>query len=189
MYLNVHIKILHRFNGVRSSAKNYERHLRRDLSHNSDSGILKQVQNDVFGIKYLYLCMVFSLIIFFGCKESTTEAQDDPDKIPDLPGWTLVWNDEFNGTQVATTRWNFEVNGWGGGNNELQYYTDRLENAYAQDGYLHIVALEEAIPVRMVQRVIHRRVSRPKIRATGSMAALMSGPNCLTARDYGRRSG
>ena len=94
---------------------------------------------------FLILLLPF-LLLSLSCK-STTEAQDDPnnnpDQIPDLPGYTLVWNDEFDGTHVATTRWNFEVNGWGGGNNELQYYTDREENAFVQDGFLHIVARDE----------------------------------------------
>ncbi len=87
--------------------------------------------------------LIFSMMVI-QCSETGTESSnDEPDKIPDLPGWNLVWNEEFNGTQVATTRWNFEVNGYGGGNNELQYYTDRDENAYVKDGLLHIVALEE----------------------------------------------
>ncbi len=41
-------------------------------------------------------------------------------------GYELVWSDEFNGTTLNTKAWNIEVNGNGGGNNELQYY--RSEN-------------------------------------------------------------
>lgn len=44
----------------------------------------------------------------------------------DLEGYTLVWSDEFNGTTLDLNSWNIEVNGNGGGNNELQYY--RKEN-------------------------------------------------------------
>lgn len=41
--------------------------------------------------------------------------------------YRLVWEDDFNGTQLDEERhWNIEVNGNGGGNNELQYY--RREN-------------------------------------------------------------
>ncbi len=40
--------------------------------------------------------------------------------------YKLVWNDEFNGSALDTRAWNIEVNGDGGGNNELQYY--RSEN-------------------------------------------------------------
>ena len=38
--------------------------------------------------------------------------------------WNLVWSDEFNGTSVDTSNWNFEVGGHGWGNNELEYYTN-----------------------------------------------------------------
>ena len=37
--------------------------------------------------------------------------------------YKLVWQDEFNGTQLDTiNNWVVEVNGDGGGNNELEYY-------------------------------------------------------------------
>jgi beta-glucanase (GH16 family) len=57
--------------------------------------------------------------------------------------WRLVWADEFDGDSVDASKWEFEVNAWGGGNNELQYYTDRPENACVRDGCLHIVARRE----------------------------------------------
>ncbi len=62
--------------------------------------------------------------------------------------WQLVWNDEFNGTAVDTTRWTYDIGtgppypGWG--NNELQYYTSRPQNAYLTNGLLHIVARKES---------------------------------------------
>lgn len=41
--------------------------------------------------------------------------------------YKLVWEDNFDGTELnETDHWNIEVNGNGGGNNELQYY--RREN-------------------------------------------------------------
>ncbi len=59
------------------------------------------------------------------------------------PNYTLVWNDEFDGTSLSSD-WTHEVgtgnNGWG--NNELQYY--RPENTEVRDGYLIITAKEEA---------------------------------------------
>jgi len=42
--------------------------------------------------------------------------------------YTLVWEDNFEGTQLNPNIWNIEVNGNGGGNNELQYYTSRPDN-------------------------------------------------------------
>src|SRR5690606_19799068 len=44
------------------------------------------------------------------------------------PGWKLVWADEFDGSGLDPRRWEWEVNARGGGNNELQYYTDRPDN-------------------------------------------------------------
>ena len=42
--------------------------------------------------------------------------------------WNLVWSDEFNGTQLDESIWNYEIGtgDWGWGNNEQQYY--RKEN-------------------------------------------------------------
>ncbi len=57
--------------------------------------------------------------------------------------YELVWNDEFSNAAVDATKWEFEVNGQGGGNNELQYYTDRPDNTQIVDGKLQIIAREE----------------------------------------------
>ena len=43
-------------------------------------------------------------------------------------GYRLVWADYFNEGTLDRDNWNIEVNGDGGGNDELQYYTDRTEN-------------------------------------------------------------
>jgi beta-glucanase (GH16 family) len=60
-------------------------------------------------------------------------------------GWTLLWNDEFDLPGAPNSDyWSHEVNCSGGGNNEWQCYTDRLDNSYVdEDGLLHIVAKEE----------------------------------------------
>lgn len=63
---------------------------------------------------------------------------------PPPTGWTLAWSDEFNGTALDTSKWNIEVNGNGGGNNELQYYTARQENIRVTGGELVIEARREA---------------------------------------------
>lgn len=57
--------------------------------------------------------------------------------------WRLVWSDEFAGGVIDPAKWEFEVNAWGGGNNELQYYTDRSDNACVRDGRLHLIARRE----------------------------------------------
>ena len=63
--------------------------------------------------------------------------------------WQLVWNDEFSGDSIDPTHWTFDIGtgcpslcGWG--NNELEYYTSRTNNAYVAGGLLHIVAQSES---------------------------------------------
>ncbi len=87
---------------------------------------------------------VLVLIIIASCSsvEPTAEPNTSADSLA-IPGWTLVWNDEFSDTTVDPDKWEYEVNGDGGGNNELQYYTDRPVNSYISDGTLVIEALKE----------------------------------------------
>ena len=54
--------------------------------------------------------------------------------------WTNVWSDEFNGAAVDTSKWTYDTGGGGWGNNELEYYTSRTNNAYVSGGLLHIRA-------------------------------------------------
>ena len=56
-------------------------------------------------------------------------------------GWKLQWSEEFNGNSLDENVWNVEVNGYGGWNNELQYYTDK--NHSVSDGTLKITAQHE----------------------------------------------
>lgn len=55
--------------------------------------------------------------------------------------YELVWSDEFNqadGTAPNPDYWNYNLGGGGWGNNESQYYTNRLENARIEGGNLVI---------------------------------------------------
>jgi beta-glucanase (GH16 family) len=62
---------------------------------------------------------------------------------PPTDGWALVWSDEFDGDAIDPAKWDFEVDCWGGGNEERQCYTARPENAFIQNGFLQIVARRE----------------------------------------------
>ena len=62
------------------------------------------------------------------------------------PGYTLAWGDEFTTPGINTTNWSFETgnnNGWG--NNELEFYTDRTQNAFVSAGNLIIEARTELL--------------------------------------------
>lgn len=56
----------------------------------------------------------------------------------------LVWSDEFGADGLPdTAKWGYDTGGDGWGNNELQYYTDRIDNAYISQGVLHIRSKRE----------------------------------------------
>ena len=60
-----------------------------------------------------------------------------------VPVYQLVWSDEFDGTAVDTSKWNFETGGGGWGNNELEYY--QPDNATVANGNLMITAKKESV--------------------------------------------
>lgn len=57
--------------------------------------------------------------------------------------WKLVWQDEFEGSTLDFSKWEIEVNAFGGGNNELQIYTDRKENVRVENGMLVLEARKD----------------------------------------------
>ncbi len=103
------------------------------------------IQKKIHFTEYLILFIsLFFLFIVDNCKKASTAPNiKQPQEIPAPPGYQLVWHDEFEGTEIDRSKWEHEVNAKGGGNNELQYYTDRLVNSYVKDGVLIIQALKE----------------------------------------------
>lgn len=59
----------------------------------------------------------------------------------------LIWSDEFNSaanTAPDAAKWGYDIGGNGWGNNELEYYTNRTDNAYHDgEGHLVIKAIRE----------------------------------------------
>ncbi len=72
-----------------------------------------------------------ALIIFSFFASISTHAQ-----------WDLIWQDEFDGSSLDTTKWKVDVGGNGWGNNELQYYTAQ-GNLNIQNSLLTITAKAE----------------------------------------------
>ena len=92
----------------------------------------------------IIITVIFGAFWFTGCSENQHSPMN-----AHLPGYRLVWADEFDAESI-THNWTPQVgdgtaygipSGWG--NNELQYYTERPENAFIDDGKLVIEAIKE----------------------------------------------
>jgi beta-glucanase (GH16 family) len=89
---------------------------------------------------------LFGAILLVGAIAAAQASQQSTAPQPAPPAWKLLWSDEFNGpngSAVDPSKWVTETGGGGWGNDELEYYTNRLENAYQQDGNLVIKVLQE----------------------------------------------
>src|SRR5277367_2128651 len=89
--------------------------------------------------KWSCLALLAAAIFAGACAAQTAQA-------PVHPQWALTWSDEFNGQNGAAadvSKWVTDVGGNGWGNDELEYYTNRLENAHQQDGNLVIKIVAE----------------------------------------------
>ena len=88
-------------------------------------------------MKKMFLWLGFVLLLSACNKSRESASRKDQ--------YQLVWSDEFNEAKIDTSKWTFEIgnrfNGWG--NNELEYYTERPQNAKIQDGNLVITARKE----------------------------------------------
>ncbi len=93
--------------------------------------------------KYINLALFVSSLCFITlslqkCKDLKIEKSNEP-----------IWSDEFNYTGAPdSTKWSYDLGdgcpkvcGWG--NNELEYYTDRLKNVRVENGHLIIEAHKE----------------------------------------------
>lgn len=61
-------------------------------------------------------------------------------------GWQLAWSDEFtqaDGSSPDPAKWGYDIGGGGYGNNELESYTSRTNNARIEGGQLVIEARQE----------------------------------------------
>lgn len=78
-------------------------------------------------------------------QESVIEEEDNL-KQEDLPaeyeGYTLVWEDRFDGDSLNPDDWNVETHEPGWVNNELQAYVDSSDNIYIEDGDLVLKPIE-----------------------------------------------
>ncbi|HHH54584.1 MAG TPA: glycosyl hydrolase family protein [Bacteroidetes bacterium] len=59
------------------------------------------------------------------------------------PGYDLLWQDEFDKSSIDDKYWGYDIGASGWGNEEKQYYTDRPDNSYIENGNLVIEARKE----------------------------------------------
>ena len=74
---------------------------------------------------FFFLSSSLFLLPSFAAEPQTGSGETD--------GYKLVWQDLFDNGELNPLRWNIEVNGNGGGNAELQYYTDSENNVHVGD--------------------------------------------------------
>ena len=80
---------------------------------------------------------------------SVTESSTDGTTVevvktetPELPGYSLLWSDEFDGDTMDESKWNYEPHEPGWTNNELQEYTTSTDNVFVKDGHLVLKAIK-----------------------------------------------
>ena len=57
--------------------------------------------------------------------------------------WVLNWSDEFNGTTLDLSKWQYET-GVDFGTGEIEYMTDRTQNVFVQNGALNLKLIRES---------------------------------------------
>lgn len=95
--------------------------------------------------------MAFAVLGALGCGEAKPPRQPtvvEPETVIMPDERTLVWSDEFDApadTPIDATKWTHDVGGEGWGNEQLEFDTDRVENArHDGEGNLAIVARRES---------------------------------------------
>jgi beta-glucanase (GH16 family) len=76
------------------------------------------------------------------CDSSSADGESNDSQVGQLPGYELVWQDEFDEDGLPDPdRWGYDVGDHGWGNNELQdYMRDDPQSARVEDGQLIITA-------------------------------------------------
>jgi beta-glucanase (GH16 family) len=90
-------------------------------------------------------------MLFSSCSKKDTPGGSIPPPVITKPvdkvyafETTPMWADEFNYSGLPSTdKWGYDIGGSGWGNNELQYYTNSINNAAVANGVLTITAKKE----------------------------------------------
>ena len=88
------------------------------------------------------VCLAASL---FACASPPAPTTQPPQPPPPPPAeWSLVWQDEFDGPALDTTKWVADIGAGGWGNAELERYTAPPANARIESGNLVIEARHDS---------------------------------------------
>ncbi len=98
----------------------------------------------------------------------------------DSEKWNLVWSDEFDGNELDTSKWSYEIDCWGGGNEERQCYVEDSDNVSVENGKLLITAHRKrtsghALPQRMRKTGDENKNSTVKPYSSGRIRSLGKG--------------
>jgi beta-glucanase (GH16 family) len=104
-------------------------------------------------MKRIASLILLGILFLTACSSATPQPTATPTVVPTLvptptygwnpQGWNLAWSDEFDGTTIDPANWTYDIGGNGWGNVELEYYTNRPENARLENGMLIIEARSE----------------------------------------------
>ena len=89
--------------------------------------------------------LTFSTILATIRNDDNFESNAGYSTPDNYPGYTLAWQDEFDGTAIDPANWVHELGASGWGNNELENYTARPENSFISNGKLVIEAKKESL--------------------------------------------
>ena len=104
----------------------------------------------------------------------------------DNSAWSLVWSDEFDGRKIDRAKWGYDVDCWGGGNEEHQCYTKSARNAAIEDGKLVITARYERVTGPALPEHLRRTSATPEAEATRDISSARLSTRGKAAWRYGK---
>ena len=117
-----------------------------------------------------FFCLITNIVrpgLLVACFAWASVIQPVRAQVPNLPGWDLVWNDEFDAGSLDTSRWE-ALNRKDSFNNEKQYYLP--SQVTVSGGQLHLTATNQPIGGKqyrsgLVQTTSEQLYGRWEIRA------------------------
>jgi beta-glucanase (GH16 family) len=100
--------------------------------------------------------------------------------------WILVWSDEFDSPKLDRRKWDFDVDCWGGGNEEQQCYRDGMHNVSLEDGKLVITARRKQSTGAAWPKHMRGSVQWPNALATKAFTSARLSTKGKAAWRYGR---